>query len=74
MKFRIKQIDEETFIPQCKPWWDFDWGNIDLDGDYVWYTTSSYSRCQSLELAKVTIEKYKSFLKLKKQYPKYYKI
>lgn len=74
MKYRVKQIEENTFIPQCRPWWDFDWGNIDRKGDYVWYTTSTYSCCSSLELAKKTIERYKEFQKIKKRYPKYYKV
>jgi hypothetical protein len=74
MRYRIKQIAETTFIPQCKNWCDFDWANIDREGDSVLYDTSWYSRCESLELAKTTIEKYKSYLKLEKQYPKYYKV
>jgi hypothetical protein len=74
MKYRIKQIDENTFIPQCKHWWCLDWGNIDKEGDYVWYTKSWYSKCKSLELANTSIERHKSYLKSKKQYPKYFKV
>ena len=74
MRYRIKQIDENTFIPQCKHWLHFNWGNIDRAADYVWYTTYEWSQCKSLELANTTIEKYKSYLKLEKQYPKYYKV
>jgi hypothetical protein len=74
MRYRIKQVDENTFIPQCKPWWDFDWGNIDQEGDHVWYTTYSFSQCESLESANTAIKKYKSYLKLQKQYPKYFKV
>lgn len=73
MQYRVKQIDENTFIPQCKSWYDFEWGNIDQSDNYVWHTTSTYSRCSSLELARKTIERHKSCLKEEAKYPKYYK-
>jgi len=70
MIYRIKQIDENTFIPQCKHWLNFNWRNIDKTGGYVWYTTYEWSQCESFDLANTIIEKYKSYLK----YPKYYKV
>jgi hypothetical protein len=73
MQYRVKQIDENTFIPQCKSWYDFEWGNIDrLDG-YIWHTTLTYAICPSLESAKQAIIRCKSIKLEKKEYPKYYK-
>jgi hypothetical protein len=74
MRYRIKQIDENTFIPQCKPRWYFGWGNIDRVSNYVWQLISFHSQCKSLESANTTIERHKSYLKLEKQYPKYFKV
>lgn len=74
MRYRVKQISSDVFIPQCKSWYDFEWGNIDRVDNFVRYTTSSYSRCSSLESAKEVITRSKDFKLKQKKYPKYFKI
>lgn len=74
MMYRVKQIDDNTFIPQCRPWYDFEWGNIDRKDDYTWYLRTHYSHHNSLESAKTTIDRYKSYIKKKSRFPKYYKV
>lgn len=74
MPYRIKQINESTFIPQFRLWFWFEWGNIDKKDDYVWYNTETWSICPSYDSAYQTILKYKTVRKEKKQYPKYYKL
>ena len=75
MRFRVKQIDENTFIPQCKEWYDFDWESIDRDISFTWYRLGdNYCQVDSLEKAKEIIDKRKFFLLERKKYPKYYKV
>jgi hypothetical protein len=66
MRYRIKQVGETIFIPQCKLWWHPYWGNIDLAGDWVWNDTSRHSHCKSLESANTTIKKTQVVFKIKK--------
>lgn len=74
MKFRVKQIKDDAFIPQCKPWYDFEWGNIDREENYIWHTTVYHSICPSLDTAYQVIIRYKTVEREKKQYPKYHKV
>lgn len=75
MRFRVKQIDDNTFIPQCKEWYDFDWESIDRNISLTWYSLGAhYCHVDSLEKAKEIIDKRKLFLLERKKYPKYYKV
>jgi hypothetical protein len=74
MRYRIKQTDKERFIPQCKSWYDFEWGNIDREDNFVWHTTSLYSICSSLESAKQVITRCKTIKLEERKYPKYFKV
>lgn len=75
MKYRVKQINESTFIPQCKSWYDFEWGNIDKDDNYVWSSSKqNWSICHSLDSALQVIMVHKTIKREKKQYPKYHKV
>lgn len=74
MIYRIKQINESTFIPQCRLWFWFEWANIDTKDNYIWYNTETWSICHSYDSAYKTIIKFKTTRKEKKQYPKYYKV
>lgn len=74
MIYRVKQIDDNTFIPQCRLWFWFEWGNIDIKDDYVWYDTQTWSICSSLDHALQAIMVHKTRRREKKQYPKYHKV
>jgi len=74
MIYRVKQIDDNTFIPQCRPWYSLEWDNIDRKDNFAWHTYSHYAHHSSLESAKTTIERYKTYLKKESRYPKYFKV
>ena len=73
MKYRVKQVADKYFIPQCKECWLFVWENIDRNENFTW-PSESWTGHSSLDEAIKTVERYKAYLENKKQYPKYYKI
>ena len=73
-QYRIKQINDNTFIPQTKKWWDM-WEGIDRKGNSTWfgsYLQEQYCAVSSLEEAKQIIKEYKVYWNKIKQYPKYH--
>lgn len=74
MQYRIKQLADNIFIPQCREWFIFQWGAIDNIDKYVWNTTEKYSQNETFEEALKVIENHKKYLKRKNQYPKYHKV
>jgi hypothetical protein len=74
MKFRVKQIDDNTFIPQCRSWYDFDWKSIDKIDNYSWSICTDYAHHSTLEDAMYTIERHKKYIEQKNKYPKYHKV
>lgn len=73
MKYRVKQIAENIFIPQCKECFLFKWESIDNIDNYVWTTIEKYSHNETLEQALSVIVRHKKYLESKNKYPKYYK-
>lgn len=73
MKYRVKQIAENIFIPQCREFFIFKWESIDNIDNYVWTTIEKYSHNETLEQALSVIVRYKKYLESKNKYPKYYK-
>ena len=74
MKYRIKQIDKNIFIAQCKEYFLFKWESIDNIINLSWTTTKKYHHNETLEDALKVIENHKKYLKTKNQYPKYHKV
>lgn len=86
MKYRIKQIAENKFIPQVKTWLFGDWYaidsqnkglNIDFYANHLWFLKEfvyMYCICTTLEEAKQVITDYKANQKTKIKYPKYHKL
>ena len=74
MQYRVKQIADNIFIPQCRQYLIFKWEAIDNIDNYVWSTTEKYSYNTTLEQAMGVIVNHKKYLKNKKKYPKYYKV
>lgn len=85
MKYRIKQIAKDKFIPQVKTWFLGYWVSIDLNGFRIWYADKigeRYCTCSTLEEAKKVIDNYKLYLKNQTEitaakqmfYPKYHKL
>ena len=75
MRFRIKQIDKNIFIAQCKEWYEFSWDSIDKINNYLWLTTpKSHCHNKTYEEALQVIERHKKYLKEKNKYPKYFKV
>ncbi len=74
MQYRIKQIDENIFIPQCRKYWLDEWESLDNELNFTWIIKVSYAHHDSYEKALNTIERYKKYLKEKNKYPKYYKV
>lgn len=73
MKYRVKQIAENIFIPQCRESWFDTWESIDNIDNYVWNFTEKYSHNETLEKALSVIVRHKKYLESKIKYPKYYK-
>jgi len=76
--YRIKQLNENTFIPQvAKPSELFlFWYGIDLKRDYDFLSESTqkeYCSKSTLEEACLVIEEHKRIRKIKKRYPKYHR-
>ena len=76
--YRIKQLNENTFIPQFAKSSDLFlfWYGIDLKHDYDFLSESlQESHCSkpTLEEACLVIEEYKRIRKSKKRYPKYHR-
>jgi hypothetical protein len=75
--YRIKQINENTFIPQTRKWWDM-WEGIESRGNSTystWYGSHyqlRYCVVYSLEEANQIIKEYKAYWDKIKQYPKYH--
>jgi hypothetical protein len=72
--YRIKQINEDTFIPQTRKWWDM-WESIDRKGNSTWFGSQfqeHYCAVSSLEEANQIIDEYKVYWNKIKQYPKYH--
>jgi hypothetical protein len=74
MKYRIKQINKNVFIPQCKKNWFCEWGNIDRETNHLWHIDTTFAYHKSFEDAENRINRYKENLKEKNNYPIYYKI
>lgn len=73
-QYRIKQINENTFIPQTKRWWE-KWEGIDRRNTDTWYGSHyqlRYCAVSTLEEANRIIKEYKSHWDKIKQYPKYH--
>lgn len=77
MKFRIKQIDENKFIPQVKKALFDSWDGIDNKFNDTWmgkeYQTKYCAKPTLLE-ALQEVEIYKTRIHKKNGYPKYYKL
>jgi len=81
--FRIKQTDEDKFIPQIANgiinWLLGFWDGIEIDENGVWHIWLNkeyqdiFCATDSLEKAKEVIEKYKNKINSEKRYPKYHK-
>jgi hypothetical protein len=75
MRFRIKQIKNNIFIPQCKANFFSSWYSIDRTSDiYTWIGENSFSHHSSMEDANNSIKRYKDNLKSKNRYPIYHKV
>lgn len=67
--YRIKQIEENKFIPQTADLFDYifrTWEGIDREDGGIWYGYAyqkSYCACETLEEAREVIKKYKELLK-----------
>lgn len=72
MKYRVKQINENCFLAQCRTCFIFTWNNIDRINNYTWKYDVSNAIHKSLDDAMITINRYRIYIKNKKQYPKYY--
>lgn len=80
MIYRIKQISENKFIPQCGTIGDFIFGSmegIEKGSTYTWMSKDvQKTRCivSSLEEAREVIKQYKEdIIEYPKGYPKYHK-
>jgi hypothetical protein len=74
MRYRIKQVSSDIFIPQCREYFFLQWGSIDNINNYAWNTTEKYSHNKTYDEAFKVIENYKKYLRTKNKYPKYYKV
>lgn len=73
MKYRIKQVEKNIFIPQFKKCFLFNWESIDNIKNYTWLSTEKYSHNETYDEAFEVIQRHKRYLKRTK-YPKYYKV
>jgi hypothetical protein len=72
--YRIKQINDNQFIPQTRKWYDM-WGGIDREKNYEWFGSQfqqQYCAVNTLEEAEQIIDEYKIYLNKMKKYPKYH--
>ena len=77
MKFRIKQIDDNVFIPQVKKGWFNSWNGIDNKWNETWMGNGFQTRyCAKPTLleAQQEVEIYKTRIHKKNSYPKYYNL
>jgi hypothetical protein len=74
MQYRVKQIDENCFLAQCRTCFLIKWENIDRVDNYTWCYDVSNAIHPSLQDAMNTINRYRVYIKNKTQYPKYYKM
>ena len=77
MKFRIKQIDENIYIPQVKKYFFDNWNGIDNRWDEVWsneFFQTKYCKQNTYQDALNEIEIWKTKNHKKKNYPKYFEI
>lgn len=77
MKFRIKQIDENIYIPQIKQDFFSSWYGIDNNWNELWYDKSfqtKYCGQKTYQEALNEIEVWKTKNHKKKNYPKYFEI
>lgn len=77
MKFRVKQIGENQFMPQAKKWFLGSWRFIDKNDFYLWYYEFFGLRhciCSTYAEAKQVIVDYKAYQKNQIKYPKYHKL
>lgn len=86
MKYRIKQIEENKFLPQVKTWFLGSWKSIDKEDFYLWTAKRhrKFCICSTLREAKDVINDYKWYLEYRKDtiaatakkmfYPKYHKV
>lgn len=73
MKYRIKQVEKNIFIPQFKKCFLLKWESIDNIKNYTWLSTEKYSHNETYDEAFEVIQRHKRHLKRTK-YPKYYKV
>jgi hypothetical protein len=72
--YRIKQINDNQFIPQTKRWWE-NWEGIDRRNTDTWYGSHyqlQYCTVTTIEEANRIIKEYKVYWDKVKQYPKYH--
>jgi hypothetical protein len=77
MKFRIKQIDDNNYIPQVKMGWFRGWVGIDNKWNENWFSKEFQTKhCAKPTLleAQQEVEIYKTRIHKKNGYPKYYKL
>lgn len=70
MKYRVKQIADDKFLPQVKKNFFSRWRTIDVDDYYLWNLevfAEKYSCCKTLESALNVIQGFKEHIKPKKR-------
>lgn len=73
-QYRIKQINDNTYVPQTKKWWNM-WEGINRRGNDTWFDSQfqvQFCAVYSLEEANQIIKEYKAYWDKVKQYPKYH--
>ena len=77
MKFRVKQIDENTFIPQVRNNLFGSWYGIDNKWGTTWFNKvyqTKYCAKPTLDDALLEIDIYKTKIHKKDNYPIYHKL
>jgi len=77
MKFRVKQIDENSFIPQVRKNLFGSWYGIDNDFNDTWYAEyyqNKYCSKQTIYDALLEIDIWKTRIHKKNNFPIYHKI
>ena len=77
MKFRIKQIDENIYIPQLKKNLFSSWCGIDNNWNEIWWDAffqTKYCSQKTYQDALNEIEIWKTKNHKKKNYPKYFEV
>jgi hypothetical protein len=78
MKYRIKQYSEKQFCAQVKIDWFARWESIDIDNPvFTWSDNLEYKKLcivETMQHAKLIIERHKDWLESKNRYPKFFDI